>query len=207
MFETPAGGPKERDASLMQFRQDPEVKVLLLSLARDSSGLTLTEANHVFLVEPRYSRVCVGDARSGRLTPHHYANSFNPALEQQAIHRVHRMGQRKPCFVYRLIAANTVEVTVQRRQRDRWQVCCCARRVGAWVVQRCVGADTTRLLTSSRAQHMGVGSEALQQASQAKEAAVPVEEAMQLLLGPEAVSGLQAIEEGDEATSSDDEVM
>lgn len=30
---------------------------------------------------------------------------------------------------------------------------------------------------------------------------------MQLLLGPEAVSGLQAIEEGDEATSSDDEVM
>lgn len=66
--------------------------MLLLSLHRGANGLNLTEANHVFLVEP----------------------SLNPAAEAQAIGRVHRIGQSKPTFVHRFIVKSTVEEKVFR---------------------------------------------------------------------------------------------
>jgi len=61
-------------------------------------GLNLTEADTVILFDPWW----------------------NPAVEEQAIDRTHRIGQDKPVFVYKLIAANTVEekmLEMQARKR------------------------------------------------------------------------------------------
>lgn len=76
----------ERTSVLKQFRTSP-MQVLLTSLKAGNVGLTLTEANRVILVEP----------------------FWNPFVEQQAMDRVHRIGQQKPVTVYRLINKGTVE--------------------------------------------------------------------------------------------------
>lgn len=61
------------------FLKTDSTQVLLMPLTVASTGLNLTEANHVLLVEP-------------------YANL---AIEEQAIGRIHRLGQKKPTFVHR----------------------------------------------------------------------------------------------------------
>jgi SNF2 family DNA or RNA helicase len=60
---------------------------MLISLKAGGTGLTLTAADYVFLLDPWW----------------------NPAVEEQAAARAHRIGQTKPVFVYRLIAKDTVE--------------------------------------------------------------------------------------------------
>ena len=65
-------------------------------------GLNLTAAEYVFLLDPWW----------------------NPAVEAQAIDRAHRIGQRKPVTVYRLVSAGTIEekvVALQERKRDLFQ--------------------------------------------------------------------------------------
>lgn len=77
------GNLRER-ASALELFQDPgsRVRALLMSLRHDASGLTLHAAQYVVLVEP----------------------SLNPAIEDQAISRVHRRGQTRSTFVYRYAA-------------------------------------------------------------------------------------------------------
>jgi SNF2 family DNA or RNA helicase len=73
--------------------------VLLASLKAGGTGLNLTAADHVFLLDPWW----------------------NPAAEDQAADRAHRIGQTRPVFVYRLVAKNTVEeriLALQERKRD-----------------------------------------------------------------------------------------
>jgi E3 ubiquitin-protein ligase SHPRH len=69
------------------FKQSVSCNVLLLPLRRAGAGLNLTEATHVLLVEP----------------------SLNPALEAQAVSRVHRIGQTQLTFVHRFIMNDTIE--------------------------------------------------------------------------------------------------
>eukprot|EP00468_Gymnochlora_sp_CCMP2014_P009355 CAMPEP_0167750646 /NCGR_PEP_ID=MMETSP0110_2-20121227/6110_1 /TAXON_ID=629695 /ORGANISM="Gymnochlora sp., Strain CCMP2014" /LENGTH=2188 /DNA_ID=CAMNT_0007635997 /DNA_START=92 /DNA_END=6658 /DNA_ORIENTATION=- len=81
------GSSKNRADGIERFKTNPKVKTMLISLRSDSSGLTLVAATHVFLLEP----------------------SFNFAVEQQAINRVHRIGQDRPCTVHRLVIKDTIE--------------------------------------------------------------------------------------------------
>lgn len=71
-----------------------EAAVFLLSLKAGGVGLTLTEADTVILYDPWW----------------------NPAVERQAMDRVHRIGQDKPVFVHRLVAAGTVEEKILAMQ-------------------------------------------------------------------------------------------
>ncbi|EPX72648.1 ATP-dependent DNA helicase [Schizosaccharomyces octosporus yFS286] len=105
----------QRDHSIQEFTHDLNVSVMLISLKCGSIGLNLTVANHVILQDPFY----------------------NPSLEDQAIDRVYRIGQRKPVTVYRLITENTVEekiVAVQEKKRD--------------LIQNTMGNDRIQSLTS-----------------------------------------------------------
>jgi SNF2 family DNA or RNA helicase len=64
--------------------------VFLISLKAGGVGLTLTEADYVFVLDPWW----------------------NPAVEAQAVDRAHRIGQQRPVMVYRLVARNTIEEKV-----------------------------------------------------------------------------------------------
>src|SRR5256885_8353227 len=79
--------PKERQAVLDQFRVDRTKHVILMSYATGSVGLNLQFTNYVFLFD----------------------RWWNPAVEDQAINRAHRIGQKEPVFVTRFIAEGTIE--------------------------------------------------------------------------------------------------
>lgn len=81
------GGTKNREDLVKQFQQKSGPPVFLISLKAGGSGLTLTEADTVI----------------------HYDPWWNPAVEDQATDRAHRIGQEKPVNVYRLIVEHTVE--------------------------------------------------------------------------------------------------
>ncbi len=91
------GQTRDRDAVVAKF-QGGEVPLLLISLKAGGTGLNLTAADTVILVDPWW----------------------NPAVEAQAIDRTHRIGQDKPVFIYKLIVANTVEeqmLALQEKKR------------------------------------------------------------------------------------------
>ncbi len=74
-------------AAVLELFSSGDAPVFLLSLKAGGVGLTLTEADTVILYDPWW----------------------NPAVERQAMDRAHRIGQTKPVFVHRLVAAGTVE--------------------------------------------------------------------------------------------------
>jgi SNF2 family DNA or RNA helicase len=79
--------PRQRQAVLDTFRADPSKQVLLMSYGTGSVGLNLQFTNYVFLFD----------------------RWWNPAVEDQAINRAHRIGQKEPVFVTRFITQNTLE--------------------------------------------------------------------------------------------------
>jgi superfamily II DNA or RNA helicase len=83
------GRTRNRGAVVDGFRSG-DAPVFLISLKAGGFGLNLTEADYCFLLDPWW----------------------NPATENQAIDRTHRIGQLRPVNVYRLIAANTIEEKV-----------------------------------------------------------------------------------------------
>ena len=92
-----SGGRGGARRAIALFREDDEVRVFLLAHRVGAAGLTLVRANHVFLLEP----------------------SLNPAIEQQAVARVHRIGQIRPVTVHRLLIADTIEEAVLARQESK----------------------------------------------------------------------------------------
>jgi SNF2 family DNA or RNA helicase len=92
------GSTVDRAGVVNKFQADDGPPVMLLSLKAGGTGLNLTAADHVFLVDPWW----------------------NPAVEDQAADRAHRIGQDKPVMVYRLVARDTVEeriLELQERKR------------------------------------------------------------------------------------------
>jgi SNF2 family DNA or RNA helicase len=78
---------RERQGILDRFKSDPKKHVLLMSYGTGSVGLNLQFSNYVFLFD----------------------RWWNPAIEDQAINRAHRLGQKSPVFVTRFISQNTIE--------------------------------------------------------------------------------------------------
>jgi superfamily II DNA or RNA helicase len=92
------GETEDRGRVVAQFQADDGPPVFLSSLKAGGTGLNLTAADHVFLLDPWW----------------------NPAAEDQAADRAHRMGQLRPVTVYRLIAKDTIEegiVALQSHKR------------------------------------------------------------------------------------------
>lgn len=96
-FEELSGGKEGMRKAMQGFLGDDSKRVFLLSLQAGAQGLTLVRANHVFLLEP----------------------ALDPAIEQQAIARVHRIGQMRPVHVVRMLVNGTIEEEVLAIQRSR----------------------------------------------------------------------------------------
>lgn len=91
-------GATRRRADVIERFRTGDVPVFLISLKAGGFGLNLTEADYVFLMDPWW----------------------NPAVEEQAVDRTHRIGQTRPVNVYRLVAADTIEekvLALQERKR------------------------------------------------------------------------------------------
>ena len=88
------GSTVDRAGVVNEFQADDGPPVMLLSLKAGGTGLNLTAADHVFLVDPWW----------------------NPAVEDQAADRTHRIGQDKPVLVYRMVARDTVEERILELQ-------------------------------------------------------------------------------------------
>ena len=89
----------ERQKAINRFQNDENCRVFLISLKAGGVGLNLTAADYVYIVDPWW----------------------NPAVEQQAIDRTHRIGQTKNVFAYRMICTDTVEdkiLKLQERKRN-----------------------------------------------------------------------------------------
>jgi superfamily II DNA or RNA helicase len=92
------GSTRDRPAVLARFAAPDGPPVILISLRAGGTGLNLTQADHVFLLDPWW----------------------NPAVEDQAADRAHRIGQTRPVLVHRLLARGTVEegiLALQARKR------------------------------------------------------------------------------------------
>ena len=88
----------DREKAIQRFQNDENCRVFLISLKAGGVGLNLTAADYVYIVDPWW----------------------NPAVEQQAIDRTHRIGQTKSIFAYRMICKDTIEDKIlQLQERKR----------------------------------------------------------------------------------------
>ena len=89
--------PSERERVLTQFRQGDEHRVLVLALRAGGQGLNLQQASYVF----------------------HFDRWWNPAVEQQAESRSHRLGQIYPVNVYIYVCEGTIEERIETILREK----------------------------------------------------------------------------------------
>ena len=88
----------DRQKAIDNFQNNDDCRVFLISLKAGGVGLNLTAADYVYIVDPWW----------------------NPAVEQQAIDRTHRIGQTKNIFAYRMICIDTIEDKIlQLQERKR----------------------------------------------------------------------------------------
>ncbi len=95
-YVTLTGSTERRDEVVRRF-EGGGVPVFLISIKAGGTGLNLTSADYVFIIDPWW----------------------NPAVEEQAIARAHRMGQKNSVMAYRFISKDTVEEKIQTLQRKK----------------------------------------------------------------------------------------
>jgi SNF2 family DNA or RNA helicase len=98
-YEYLDGSTTDRPQRIDRFQSDPTIPVFLISLKAGGSGLNLTAADTVI----------------------HFDPWWNPAVEDQASDRAHRIGQKKVVTVYRLVAAGTIEekiLELKQKKKD-----------------------------------------------------------------------------------------
>ncbi len=91
------GKTTDRETPVEDFQSRSGAAVFLVSLRAGGTGLTLHSAEYVFLLDPWW----------------------NPAVEEQAIDRVHRIGQKRRVFVYRMVAAGTIEERIEKLKQTK----------------------------------------------------------------------------------------
>ncbi len=91
------GQTRDREAAVREFQEDKTTPLFLVSLKAGGSGLNLTAADYVLLLDPWW----------------------NPAAEAQAIDRAHRIGRERPVHVYRVVARGTIEERVLELQETK----------------------------------------------------------------------------------------
>src|SRR6201995_3395967 len=91
---------RKREQAIQNFTPHPEHTALLLSLRAGGVGLNLQAASYVF----------------------HLDRWWNPAIEEQADSRAHRMGQPYPVTIYRYTCAGTIEERIDRTLKDKRQL-------------------------------------------------------------------------------------
>ncbi len=87
----------DREKAINRFQNDESCRAFLISLKAGGVGLNLTAADYVYIVDPWW----------------------NPAVEQQAIDRTHRIGQTKNIFAYRMICKDTIEDKILQLQEKK----------------------------------------------------------------------------------------
>lgn len=91
------GSTPNRDTVVREFQNPSGPSVLILSLKAGGVGITLTAADHVYLMD----------------------GWWNPAVEEQAADRAHRIGQKNPVLISRLIAEDTIEEKIFALQQKK----------------------------------------------------------------------------------------
>ena len=102
---------KKRSEVLKQFKENPKIQIIMISLKAGGVGLNLTEANHVFLLDPWW----------------------NPAVEEQAVERVHRIGQKKKVNVVRFICKGSIEermIEMHKNKKELFNAAICSGEGG-----------------------------------------------------------------------------
>ncbi|MCC7191322.1 MAG: SWIM zinc finger family protein [Phycisphaeraceae bacterium] len=97
VYEYLDGQTRHRKKHVQRFQTDPACPLFLISLKAGGLGLNLTAAEYVFILDPWW----------------------NPAVEAQAIDRIHRIGQTRHVFAYRLICEDTVEQRIAQLQEKK----------------------------------------------------------------------------------------
>jgi hypothetical protein len=90
----------QRKEAVHQFQTNDDIKIFLLSIKAGGVGLNLTKASYVYLLDPWW----------------------NPAVEQQAIDRAHRIGQTNKIFAYKMICKDSVEERIVELQNKKKQI-------------------------------------------------------------------------------------
>ena len=94
------GETYNREKEVQEFQENDGNKIFLIQIKAGGFGLNLTAADYVLILDPWW----------------------NPAVEEQAINRAHRIGQDKNVMVYRFITLDTVEEKIQKLQRKKAQL-------------------------------------------------------------------------------------
>lgn len=99
-YEYLDGRTKNREDKVKNFQENEKIRVFLISLKAGGVGLNLTAADYVFLVDPWW----------------------NPAVENQAIDRAHRIGQNRKVIAYKMICRDTIEEKIINLQNTKKQI-------------------------------------------------------------------------------------
>lgn len=117
------GSTRDRVGVIEEFRSGA-APVFLISLKAGGTGLTLTEADHVFVLDPWW----------------------NPAAEAQAVDRAHRIGQQRRVNVYRLVAKDTIEEKIVRLQERKGRLSTAVLDEGELFARALTADDVRELL-------------------------------------------------------------
>jgi len=120
------GSTKDRLGECNRFNRTPEIPVFLISLMAGGTGLNLTGADMVM----------------------HYDPWWNPAVEDQATDRAHRIGQKKTVYVMKMIASGSIEEKVLKLQRRKQAIIAATiDTTDAAVMESLTAADLNELLS------------------------------------------------------------